>query len=79
MNPTDYRPISLLTLCRMFLKKNFLCLRLTEYFYNNKLLVGNHCGFIKGVATEDPIFKLRNEILSALNNKTMAGNILLWN
>jgi hypothetical protein len=40
--------------------------------------VGNHCGFIKGVATEDPIFKL-NEILSALNNKTMAGNILLWN
>jgi hypothetical protein len=37
--------------------------------------VGNHCGFRKGVATEDAIFKLISEILNALNNKTMAGII----
>jgi sarcosine oxidase/L-pipecolate oxidase len=37
--------------------------------------VGNQYGFRKGVATEDAIFKLTNEILSFLNNKTMAGNI----
>jgi len=36
--------------------------------------VGNQFGFRKGIAT-DAIFKLTNEILNALNNKTMAGII----
>jgi hypothetical protein len=36
--------------------------------------VGNQFGFRKGLATEDAIFKLTNEILNALNNKTMAGS-----
>jgi hypothetical protein len=31
--------------------------------------------FIKGIATEDAIFKLTNEILNALNSKTMVGII----
>jgi hypothetical protein len=31
--------------------------------------------FRKGIATEDAICKLTNEILIALNNKTMAGSI----
>ena len=35
----------------------------------------NQFGFRKGMATEDAIFKLTNEILNALNNKTMAGSI----
>jgi hypothetical protein len=39
--------------------------------------VGNQFGFKKGITTEDAIFKLTNEILNALNNKTMAGNIFL--
>jgi len=37
--------------------------------------VGNQFGFRKGIATESAIFKLTNEILSALNNKTMDGSI----
>jgi len=37
--------------------------------------VGNQSGFTKGTGTEDVIFKLTNEILNALNNKTMAGSI----
>jgi len=37
--------------------------------------VGNHFGFKKVIATEDAIFKLTNEILNALNNKTMAVSI----
>jgi hypothetical protein len=45
-----------------------------EHSYSNKLLVWNHCGFRKGIATEDGIFKLTSEILNTLNNKTMAGN-----
>jgi len=74
MNPTNYSPISLLT---SFLKgfEKDLCIGLTEHFYSNKLLVGNLFGFRKGAATEDVTFKLTNEILNALNNKTMAGSI----
>jgi hypothetical protein len=37
--------------------------------------VGNQLGFRKGIATEDAIFNLTNDILNALNNKTMAGSI----
>jgi len=48
---------------------------LTQHFNNNKLLVGNQFSFRKDIATEDAIFKLINEILNALNNKTMAGSI----
>jgi hypothetical protein len=33
--------------------------------------------FRKGTATEDANFKLMNEILQALNNKTLAGSIFL--
>jgi hypothetical protein len=36
--------------------------------------VGNQFGLKKGMASKDAIFKLTNEILNALNNKTMAGN-----
>ena len=37
--------------------------------------MGNQFGFRKGIATEDSIFNLTNDILNALNNKTMAGSI----
>jgi len=74
MIPTNYRPISLLT---SFLKVFEKCLfiRLIEYFNTNKLLVEKQFDFRKGTATEDAIFKLTNEILKALNNKTLAGSI----
>ena len=74
MNPTNYRPISLsISFSKVFEKA--LCIRLTEHFNTNKLLVGNQFGFRKGIATEDAIFKLTNEILNALNNKAMAGRV----
>ena len=74
MNPTNYRPISLLTsFSKVFEKALFI--RLLEHFYSNKLLVGNLFGFRKGVATDDATFKLTNEFLNALNNKAMAGSI----
>jgi hypothetical protein len=38
--------------------------------------VGNQFGFRKVIATEDTIFKLTNEILNALNSKTMVGSIV---
>jgi hypothetical protein len=71
---TNYKLISLLT---SFLKvpEKALYIRLTEHFNTNKLLVGNQFGFRKGIANEDAIFKLTNEILNVLNNKAMAGSI----
>jgi hypothetical protein len=74
MNPTNYRPISLLTSFSKVFEKA-LCIRLTKHFNTNKLLVGNRFRFRKGTATEDAIFKLTNEILNASNNKAMAGSI----
>jgi len=65
MNSTIYRPISLLTSFSKVFEKA-LYIRLTEHFNSNKLLVGNQFGFRKGVATEDAIFELKNEILNAL-------------
>jgi len=53
-----------------------LYIRLTEHFYSNKLLVGNQFGYRKGIATEDVVFKLTDEILNNLINRTMAGGIL---
>ena len=37
--------------------------------------MANQFGFRKGIATEDAIFNLTNEILTALNSKTMVGGI----
>ena len=51
MNPTNYRPISLLTsFSKVFEKPLFI--RLTEHFYSNKLLAGNQFGFRKDITTE---------------------------
>ena len=57
MNPTNYRSLSLLIFFFKVFEKA-LYTRLTEHFNSNKLLVGNHFSYRKGIATEDIIFKL---------------------
>ncbi len=74
MNPTNYRPISLLASFSKVSEKA-LYTRLPGHLNTNKLLVANQYGFRKDVENEDAIFKLTNEILNALNNKTLAGSI----
>jgi hypothetical protein len=59
-NPTNYRPISLLTSFSKVFEKA-LHTRITDHLYTYNLLVGNQFGFRKGTATEDAIFKLSNE------------------
>ena len=54
INPTNCRPISLLTWFTKIIEKT-LCIKTNEHFYSNKLLVGNGFGFRKAVATEDAI------------------------
>jgi hypothetical protein len=50
-------------------------IRLTEYFLKNKILTDSQYGFQKGLATENAIFKLINEILNSQNNKTKLGSV----
>ena len=72
MNYTNYRPISILpTFSKVFEKVIYT--RLSEYLINNKLLVENQYGFQKGLATDNAIFTLINEILNSLNNKVKVG------
>jgi hypothetical protein len=73
-NPSNYRPILLLTsFSKIF--EEALYFRLTEHINNNNMLVGQQFGIRKRLAMEDAIFKLIHEILNALNNKVMVGSI----
>jgi len=58
-DPSNYRPISILTSFSKVLEKA-LYNRLVEYINNNKLLTGQQYGFQKKFSTEDVIFKLTN-------------------
>jgi hypothetical protein len=73
-DPANYRPISSRTSFSKVLEK-VLHIRLSEHLNCNKLLVYNKFGFRKGIAVNDVIFKLTNDVLNALNNKKVTGNI----
>jgi len=53
MNPTNYRPILLLTSFSKVFEKP-LYFRLSEHFYSSKLLVGNQYGFRKDITNTMP-------------------------
>jgi len=74
MNPTNCRPILLLTSFSKVFEKA-LYIRQTQHLITNNLLVGNPFGFTKGIPTVHAIFKLTNKILNVLNNKAMTGRI----
>jgi predicted ribosome quality control (RQC) complex YloA/Tae2 family protein len=67
-DPANYRPRSLLTSSSKILEKA-LYIRLSKHLNCNKLLVNNQFGFRKGIAVNDAISKLTNDVLNALNNK----------
>jgi len=73
-DPTNYRPISMLTAFSKVLEK-VLYNRLLDYLNSNNLLNSQQFRFRKRLSTDDAIFKLTQEILNALNNKVMMGSI----
>jgi len=73
-DPSNYRPISMLTSFSKVLEKA-LYRRLIEHIDNNNILNEQQFGFRKRLSTEDAIFKLTHEALNALNNRTMVDSI----
>jgi hypothetical protein len=49
--------------------------KLLQHLNNNKILVDEQFGFRTNSATDRAIYKLTNEILKALNNKSKIGGI----
>ena len=72
--PSNYRPISLLTAFSKVLEKA-LFNRLIEHIETNNIISKQQFGFRKGYATEDAIFRLTHEILSALNENSKVCGI----
>jgi hypothetical protein len=52
-----------------------LYMRLTEYCTSNNILTDQQYGFRKGYSTDVHVFKLINEVMKALNDKSLVGGI----
>jgi len=74
-DPSNYRPISMLTSFSKVLEKALYRRLIQHIDNNNNILNEQQFGFRKRLSTEDAIFKLTHEVLNALNNRTMVGSI----
>jgi hypothetical protein len=73
-NVSNYRTISILTLFSKVLEKD-VHIQLYEHSNKYNILADEQFGFRNKLATNNTIYKLINEILTALNNKIMIGGI----
>jgi len=73
-SPSNYRPISLLPVFSQIFEK-VINKRLFDHLNNNVILNEHQYGFRSEVLTENASYILLNEILTALNNKQMVGEI----
>lgn len=72
--PSNYRPISLLTAFSKVFERVIYNI-LYEYKDSNHILDNNQYGFRPNSSTEKASFKLVEEILKAMNNKQFVGGI----
>jgi len=71
---SDYRPVSLLTTFSKIFEK-VIYNRLLQHTKENNIIVMDQYGFKKNSSTELDIFKLTNQILSHINNKSSVRGI----
>jgi len=71
---SDYRPVSLLTSFSKIFKK-VIYNRLLQHTKENNIIVTDQYGFKNNSSTELAIFKLTNQILSHINNKSLVCGI----
>jgi len=72
--PSNYRPISLLTVFSKVIEKA-LYNRLIDHLNNNSLINPQQFGFRKNLSTDNAIFSLTHEILKALNSEMVVGSV----
>jgi len=73
-SPSNYKPISLLPVFSKIFEK-VLYTRLIDHLHSNVILNEHQYGFRSEKSTENASYVLLNEILTALNNKQMVGEI----
>jgi len=71
---SDYRPVSILTSFSKIFEK-VIYNRLLQHTKKNNIIVTNQYGFKNNSSTELAIFKLTNQILSHINNKSSVCGI----
>jgi hypothetical protein len=71
---TNYRPISLLTAFSKIIE-NVILHRLVDHLIKYKILSLNQFGFQKNVTTDDAVFSLLDEVLTAFNIQSKAMGI----
>ena len=76
MNISNYRPVLILTLFSNVFEE-VMYSRPIGHLNINKILVEEQFGFRRNLATEEAIYKLTNEILRALNNKSVVGGFFV--
>jgi hypothetical protein len=74
-DPSNYRPISLLTSFSKFFE-NIIWSSLNQHVYDNDILVSEQFGFRLQSSTIKASYVLFNEILEALNKKNCRWNFL---
>jgi hypothetical protein len=71
---SNYRPVSLLTLFSKIFEI-IIQTRTLKHFTKYKILDTEQYAFRRGLKTDNAIYKLTTEILNALNNKQLVGEI----
>lgn len=75
-NPTNYRPISVLSVLSKILEK-VVNIRLVSYLEKNKIINTNQFGFREGKSTEQAVLKLTTEITSHLDSGQRSIGVFL--
>ena len=74
---SNYRPMSLLTsFSEIF--ETVMQRRILKHITNYNILSTKQYGFRLGLRTDNATNKLTTEILNAMNNKLLVGEIFLW-
>lgn len=68
---SNYRPISLLSVCAKVLEK-CVKVQLQKYLETNKLLSNDQFGFREGVNSTDSLFTLNTNLINSINNNEKA-------
>lgn len=75
-DPTNYRPITLVSTISKVIEKTVLT-RLLSYLTNNNLLTEKQHGFIKGKSTTTALISFVEEVINQLENGALVSGILL--